>query len=1738
MCTLQPSTIHRISHTYRLGITSITCAAILSASSPQVIQASEFSIATASIAGYESEGPNAAGIEINQSSARAAAKAAGIVRSGLGFIVSTDFYRASGRVLNFSGFDTGVSINDSGTVAFIGKINKDANEAHQNLFSFETSNNTLRVLGNRLFELRETGDSPRQVYGPGVQINNAGRVLSRRVLTAKVFTPPTLPIGTIADAPLSYLETWSASQSSQQRCQQIFMGNGGVSPSLYLVLNPLWAGWSTWNNDWASHLINLPSPIDRATELAGIFGRATFNNKGGSFFGALNGAGDNLATVTPGGNWLVRLTSERPAPQMADDGNTVFRLGSADSGRIVVVPPQFFPFTASITQPGQFKSIGYMPGISDNGLGVAFTGDGGRKELLYVSLKGAAGFESPIAILGNTPNGYYEPGETGDLNANGLVEDGELEMGGIRRFEIASRVGVQTERQGDIYRVRVAVVGYDERDRKSLYTVEALIGPSRVPDVMVNQALAAGDSIPGLPGIVTDIALHDPINASGVIAAWIRTSFGEAIITSGTASLGVAQDGGVRERLDGAEISTPDGSITVWVFDDRNGDGTPSDGEPKALAEDARIQEGDNNRFLYFTTPAVPTGVEFDLEGRANLSIQVRTSGGIKTYANALVYFNNPVDCLRAVRAGLMTAFDEAFVGPDTGNRRLLSYSISAGARAENVVRSLLRRAKPASVPGHEEERSALALQVERMPWDLADYLQARLGTSATGLRAVVLGPTWGQTLHGIHIDDPSLQAVFALGSGTLALTQANEALTPSANRITDGRLILPQDPPETSFDYSDTGKGWKVQLVREEMTGLTVRNAFVLRGTREEMVATSLSFPTIAGFGRGRLPLQDSIHLSHIFITPNAHQVFPEEDGLVLSEWVASGAYRIPLGETTARSNAADPAVSVRQVFAFSAPYDAYEPAHCMRTVQMFPQVVWHTSIPVESPVTAPSSLRLEHRFGLRPQQNMYTNDRYLAGLFTDVDEPEWWVESSVPGAPIDCLPLPFWWNMFEPGGKTVSVVPRESVFDTRFDDFTFPSPDNVHLHHQRLPSDRVPFLQDSLFDLPLVDISYAWASILPEPFTGDWAESRNIEAPGSVDGVIHFHWRWGTSYKQFGQGSKLTGKDQDWTMALARGDFPMIYDYIQDHLADAPIEFGPKNLLVSSEQRLVGKNRIYTSLRTGIGYGLGANDACWLITPINNYLTYGFIKKGFEPDEPYAQTWRASHLLLTLGISEFVNVATYLPFGNSAPGLRYLFGGPVNIHHGHGCGRGHHMRDNTPWRGIAGRAAGRASGPAFIGFRRSGLVPAWPMVVTNELGNFRLSSPGSTNAWRLCVDEAGVPGGLRLLQPPTDKGRTMRIELPSSCHEVLGLSVYLRSRTNGLGISVRLLQEGRLLQESFWPANAQTPHGFREAILNLRSTEGFDAIELSVPHPAVEMAVSQFAVVPDLYDEADANRDGRLDADDFVGLALVYGTGVETLLPWAHGFDINRDGKVGAQDYARMASASPGAAATNALHLRGLTGLPREVLSGQSLTLDADPVDLTGGEATVRWQVTSGVVASSIARRTLWQSPVVTNAAGVDILVTAIPSRGALDGAAVSQTVRVLPYWVTNWSRVYFPRIAGEVDGAADADHDGLSNALEYLLATDPTVPNRTLEELVVADADPDGPALSMRVRSDAVDFSLTIETSTNLIDWQPALLTSHPVADLAAVPAQLVTARAPVAVRGPGVGFFRIICRRQAR
>jgi hypothetical protein len=455
----------------------------------------------------------------------------------------------------------GPSINDRGQVAFQGShsLNTIDGTFADNIYSFDPTTHSYVALMSDAYEQPNVGAAPVQTFSESVQINNLGQVLARRTLMALGSS-----IGEQVVVPLTYLEKWQAGSSPVQVAQA---SGSTTGVSLVTFSNPNYAAVS-------------PTPIDYASPVRIVYGEASINNSGQVAFTALKDSGEDLFTGphSTGTRYLGTAISSNVRPQTSIADTGAFVLSNATPGQLVagstigVFPQYTFGVLERIASPTNgFTSVGAYPAISNDGRYVAFLGSlsdagantinaaqativsnsGGQLSLetvtpgagIYVSFQSSVG-RIIQKIAGQSGNGILDPGETfQDSNGNGALDPGEVDLGPIATYDPTSRVAIAAANAENGLH-RLVFVGFNSNNQKGLFSAEILAPINTTTGVPIGGAdptslstvLLAGDVVrtAAFPEVhVQDIAINDPINASGQIVFWAATDVGEMILRAG-----------------------------------------------------------------------------------------------------------------------------------------------------------------------------------------------------------------------------------------------------------------------------------------------------------------------------------------------------------------------------------------------------------------------------------------------------------------------------------------------------------------------------------------------------------------------------------------------------------------------------------------------------------------------------------------------------------------------------------------------------------------------------------------------------------------------------------------------------------------------------------------------------------------------------------------------------------------------------------------------------------------------------------------------------------------------------------------------------------------------------------------------------------------------------------------------------------------------------------------------------
>lgn len=131
-------------------------------------------------------------------------------------------------------------------------------------------------------------------------------------------------------------------------------------------------------------------------------------------------------------------------------------------------------------------------------------------------------------------------------------------------------------------------------------------------------------------------------------------------------------------------------------------------------------------------------------------------------------------------------------------------------------------------------------------------------------------------------------------------------------------------------------------------------------------------------------------------------------------------------------------------------------------------------------------------------------------------------------------------------------------------------------------------------------------------------------------------------------------------------------------------------------------------------------------------------------------------------------------------------------------------------------------------------------------------------------------------------------------------------------------------------------------------------------------------------------------------------------------------------------------------------------------------------------------------------WTDAPATRLALPDTWITSQSSTWILGSPTSTVPVRPTVIAPQTWLANHFPEHPENADPLVDPDQDGIPNAIEYLLGTNPSVPNSADHKITLSEN-------HISVRLDRNPYAKSIfdlETSTNLIDWKT--ITDLPTAD----------------------------------
>lgn len=384
---------------------------------------------------------------------------------------------------NLTGFGGSPSINDLGFVAFVGRAN----------------NNTDLLVENNSGEITNLSVSFPNPISQGVQINNQNQVVARDRLGG-----------------VSTVRVWDFKNVGFAKS----IGSGAFPANSHDFENIL--PFPSLNNDNQAVFVATPKgqfPNIALETLDGInlFGKRTYNE--------------------------TLLSTGIARPMIADNGNIVVR---NPSSAILLYDYEFNAATIIANQFDGFDYVGLSPGISDDGKIITFYGElneTGAENLgltpgngIFASIETGSQTRKITRIAGIAGNGYLDPGETfEDANNNGKVDLGE-DLGVITGFSRDERVGIGYDGDDDKNFGTFAYLAFNE-DKESLFSskFEVSLQNEEITHLQSNIVAQVGAQAlsisPNLTGVIEDLNIYDPVNNSGQVAFWLKTSTStEAIV--------------------------------------------------------------------------------------------------------------------------------------------------------------------------------------------------------------------------------------------------------------------------------------------------------------------------------------------------------------------------------------------------------------------------------------------------------------------------------------------------------------------------------------------------------------------------------------------------------------------------------------------------------------------------------------------------------------------------------------------------------------------------------------------------------------------------------------------------------------------------------------------------------------------------------------------------------------------------------------------------------------------------------------------------------------------------------------------------------------------------------------------------------------------------------------------------------------------------------------------------------
>jgi hypothetical protein len=198
-------------------------------------------------------------------------------------------------------------------------------------------------------------------------------------------------------------------------------------------------------------------------------------------------------------------------PMVADNDTIIARAGGDSSDPLLLYTDLTFGSAFQMAGSPEFLAVGQSPGLSDDGQLLAFMG---HSQADGVGIFAALG----VGPMGEPPQPPFK-----------IAGDS-----GFSSLSLVPRVGVNrssAESDDEYTIVYLATSDSGSPGPLGLYTTRVNVSNPGVPVISdPTLVVEVGDVIDGVPGVVEDLALYDPVNTQGQLVFRMRTSEVQAIV--------------------------------------------------------------------------------------------------------------------------------------------------------------------------------------------------------------------------------------------------------------------------------------------------------------------------------------------------------------------------------------------------------------------------------------------------------------------------------------------------------------------------------------------------------------------------------------------------------------------------------------------------------------------------------------------------------------------------------------------------------------------------------------------------------------------------------------------------------------------------------------------------------------------------------------------------------------------------------------------------------------------------------------------------------------------------------------------------------------------------------------------------------------------------------------------------------------------------------------------------------